>query len=614
MLKSIDKIALAILMIVSFSHTALLAKESMIIGFYKDLSISERVLIESSGGVIKHTYKLTPAISIEIPKQSIEKLKGYSFVKYIEKDKSVASIKKLSKKSQRAYQDSLFQNDISGDEYQNSLGVSKINSKIAHDKNITGKGVKIAILDSGINYNHQDLKDNYSGGHNFIIDVNSSDPYDDGWNTHGTHMAGIIAAKDNGIGVVGVAPSASIYAVKVLDYSGFGKVSDIIAGIEWAVSNDMDIANISISGIESDILKSTCDAAEDAGLLIIASAGNSYGESALFPASYDSVVAVGSVDSENKLGFFSPIDRAVEIVAPGLDIQSTSRDNGYDILSGTSQSTAFVSGVAALIISSGVSDINEDGEINNLDVRKKLQTSALDLGEIGRDDKFGYGLVDANRSLFASLAPMPANNTYEQGYKDAQDAGFKEGKNDSCGYKIWNIDANLSYDNNYNDGYAVGYIEAYDKGWESCKNEDNNSSDNNSSNYDDGYKDAQDAGFAEGKNDSCSNDVWSIGVFLNFDTNYDMGYADGYIKSYDDGWESCRSEEDKLSYDEGFKVSMEEGSKKGKSDSCANKVWSIDVELNYNTKYNEGYADGYIKSYDEAWESDKSDCPNGQSE
>ncbi len=608
MLKNICKMAFAILMIVSFSHTALLAKESIIVGFYKDLSSSERVLIENSGGVIKHTYKLIPAISMEIAKERIEKLKGYSFVKYIEEDKSVVSIKKLSKKSQRAYQNSFFQNDISGDEYQNSLGVSKINSKVAHDKNITGKGVKIAILDSGINYNHQDLKDNYSGGHNFIMDANSSDPYDDGWNTHGTHMAGIIAAKNNGVGVVGVAPSASIYAVKVLDYNGFGMVSDVIAGIEWAVSNDMDIANISISGIDSDVLEATCDAAQDEGLLIIASAGNSYGESALFPASYDSVVAVGSVDAENKLGFFSPIDTAVEIVAPGLDILSTSKDNGYDIMSGTSQSTAFVSGVAALIISSGVRDINEDGEINNLDVREKLQISALDLGEIGRDDKFGYGLVDANSSLFVSSLPILTEDTYEQGYKDAQDAGFAEGRDDSCGYKIWNIDANLTYDTKYNDGYAVGYIEAYDKGWESCKNVDNNSSDNNNSSYDDGFKSAQDAGFTDGKNDSCGNDVWSIGVFLSFDTDYDIGYADGYIKAYDDGWESCRSDEDKLSYDEGFKASIEIGAKKGKSDSCANRAWSIDVELDYNTRYNEGYADGYIKSYDEAWESDKSDC------
>ncbi len=608
MLKNILRKFLFTISLVAFAKVGLFADQSFIIGFYKTPSSAEKMLIENHKGTIKHTYTLLPAFAVTLPKESIDKLKADPLVKYIEEDKSVKKIKNIVKKSARFYTpNGLSQSDMSSDEYQNSLGVSKINSKIAHDKNITGKGVKIAILDTGINYNHQDLKQNYKGGYNFVNnDKNSTDPYDDGWNAHGTHMAGIISAKRDGVGVVGVAPEASIYAVKVLDAGGFGAISDIILGIEWAVSNDMDIANISISGDDSIMLKAACDAAQKAGLLIIAAAGNSYGELASYPALYESVVAVGSVDGKNELGFFSPIDEAIEIVAPGLEIQSTSKDNLYDILSGTSQSTAFVTGVAALIISSGVSDINEDGEINGLDVRKKLQTSALDLGEIGRDNKFGYGLVDV--SNLSSISPLPGDDSYEQGYKDAQDAGFAEGKDDSCGYEIWNIDANLTYDTKYNDGYAVGYIEAYDRGWESCRNEDNNSSDNNSSSYDNGFKDAQTAGFAEGRDDSCSNDVWSIGVFLKFDTSYDNGYGDGYIKAYDEGWESCRSEEDKLSYDEGFKASQQEGALKGKSDSCADRAWSIDVELDYNNKYNEGYADGYIKAYDEAWESDKSDC------
>ncbi len=607
MLKNILRKFLFTISLVAFAKIGLFADQSFIVGFYKTPGSAEKLLIENHKGTIKHTYTLLPAFAVTLPKQSVGKLKADPLIKYIEEDKSVEKIKNIVKKSARFYTPNTFyQSDISSDEYQNSQGILKINSKIAHDRNITGKGVKIAILDTGINYNHQDLKQNYKGGYNFVNnDKNSTNPYDDGWNTHGTHMAGIISAKRDGAGVVGVAPDASIYAVKVLDAGGFGAISDIILGIEWAVSNDMDIANISISGDDSIMLKAACDAAQKAGLLIIAAAGNSYGELASYPALYESVVAVGGVDSENEIAFFSPIDAAIEVVAPSLDILSTSKDNTYDILSGTSQSTAFVTGVAALIISSGVSDINEDGKIDNLDVRKILQSSALDLGEIGRDEKFGYGLVDAGN--LSSILPLPSDDTYEQGYKDAQDAGFAEGKDDSCGYKVWNVDANLTYDTKYNDGYAVGYIEAYDKGWESCRDEDNNSSDNNLS-YDDGFKAAQTAGFAEGKNDSCSNDVWSIGVFLKFDTNYDNGYGDGYIKAYDEGWESCRSEKDNISYDEGFKAAQEEGALKGKNDSCTNRGWSIDVELNYDNKYNEGYADGYIKSYDEAWESEKSDC------
>ncbi len=533
--KKVSKQLFFIAMVVSFTQATLISDKLVIIGFSNTPGKTEKALIKKIGGEIRYTYNILPAISAKVPKKGLEILQNSSLVKYIEEDKATISITQYS-------------TDLS--EYQSSWGIQHINSKKAHDRGITGKNVKVAILDTGIDYNHKDLKDNYRGGYNFIKNgKDSNDPLDDGWNAHGTHLAGIIAASANGVGVVGVAPDASIYAVKVLDGSGFGFASDIIAGIQWAVDNKMDIANISISGSSSNTLKLACDAGEEAGLLIIAAAGNTYGEPSAYPGTYKSVIAVTSVDKTNKLSFFSPIDSAVEIAAPGYDIKSTSRDNSYATLSGTSQSTAFVSGVAALIISSGINDVNGDGEINNLDIRKKLQTTALDLGEIGRDDKFGYGLVDANNAV------AKPSTIY--------DTGFKQGKKDSRNWKTWSIPDNYENDDTY--------IKGYDDGWESF---DRLNPPVNEGDYDIGFK--------QGKLDSCNWKTWSI------PDNY-LG-NDLYVKAYDDGWESCDrtgATTDINNYDTGFK--------QGKLDSCSWKTWSIP----------DNYLDdtNYIKGYDYGWES-----------
>jgi hypothetical protein len=130
------------------------------------------------------------------------------------------------------------------------------------------------------------------------------------------------------------------------------------------------------------------------------------------------------------------------------------------------------------------------------------------------------------------------NDDYQTGYQAAYDAAFAEGNGDNCSGKTWNIDADLKYDTKYDQGYTDGYVYAYDTGWESsCGNGGGN---NNDGSYEDGVNAAQEAGFAEGKSDSCGNKTWNIGVELTYDTPYNDGYAFGYVKAYDEGWESCR--------------------------------------------------------------------------
>lgn len=371
------------IIIVLLSGTAYSEKpqRDVIIGFHQMPGPSEKALIHSNGGVVKHDYHLIPAVSASLPEQAVDNMRKNPMIAYIEDDVILT---------------------IATNEYGNSWGVSHIGSEMVHNNAINGTGVKVAVIDTGINYTHEDLDDNYKGGYDFVF--NDFDPMDDSYNSHGTHVAGIIAAESNGVGVVGVAPNASLYAVKVLDGSGYGSASWVIAGIEWAVDNDMDIATMSLgTGKYSQSLRDACHNAYDAGVLLVAAAGNTYGGDVTYPARYDSVIAVTATDPNDQRASFSPICPEVELAAPGVNIMSTiGGDGSYDYLSGTSQAAPHVAGTAALIISSNLPDVNGDGVVNNEDIRLQLRLTAQDLGDSGKDDMYGYGLVDAQAAVLTT--------------------------------------------------------------------------------------------------------------------------------------------------------------------------------------------------------------------
>ena len=224
-------------------------------------------------------------------------------------------------------------------------------------------------------------------------------------------MAGIIVAEDNGRGVVGVAPEADLLAVKVLDRDGFGNVGWIIAGIEWAVANGADIINMSLGGDYSQAERDACDAAYDAGVLLVAGAGYDWAAPVLYPAAYDSVIAVTATDSSDLLASFSPIGESLELAAPGVGVYSTVADGGYGFLSGTSMAAPHVAGTAALYFHSNTEDLTGDGAVDNNDLRLILRRRAMDLGYDGRDEFFGYGLVDAAAASFPPVPPDRWNVT-----------------------------------------------------------------------------------------------------------------------------------------------------------------------------------------------------------
>ncbi len=258
-----------------------------------------------------------------------------------------------------------------------------------------GMGIRVAVLDTGIDNSHPDLAPNFAGGISFV----SGETFKDG-NGHGTHCAGTIAASLNGSGVVGVAPSASLYAVKVLSNSGSGQWSFLIAGIDWCIKNGMRVLSMSLGGSTAPTaLQAICDAAFQKGLLLAAAAGNS-GGAVIVPARYGSVVAVSAIDGSNTIAPFSSRGPEVELCAPGVNVLSTIPGGGYGTKNGTSMACPHVSGSAA--VAWGAHRF-----ASNVTIRRLLAFTADNLGVPGRDPLYGFGRVDAAQAAF-QLTPPPA--------------------------------------------------------------------------------------------------------------------------------------------------------------------------------------------------------------
>ncbi len=255
-----------------------------------------------------------------------------------------------------------------------------------------GDPVKVAVIDTGIELSHPDLKNNIKGVYNAINPLKSAN--DD--NGHGTHVAGIIAAENNSIGVIGAGPQIDLYAVKALDRRGSGYLSDIIEGIDWVIANGIQVINMSL-GTTADI-QSFHDAvarANAAGIIQVAAAGND-GLAVNYPAAYTEVIAVSATDSTDAITSWSSRGVEVDLAAPGLSIYSTYKGQTYRTLSGTSMATPHVAGTAALILTQTVKcDMDSSGSCSPAEVQNRLQATASDLGISGPDGLYGYGLVDA---------------------------------------------------------------------------------------------------------------------------------------------------------------------------------------------------------------------------
>jgi subtilisin len=219
----------------------------------------------------------------------------------------------------------------------------------------------------------------------------TADSTDD--NEHGTHVSGTVAAVNNSIGVLGVAPKAQVWGVKVLDYSGSGSWSNVASGIDWCAANGMKVVNMSLGGaLDSAAVRTSCTNANAAGLLLVAAAGNEGGKKLSFPGGYISVFCVSAVDNKNALASFSSYGNQVDICAPGVNVLSTIPPDWYAYFNGTSMASPHVAGTAALVWGA-------NPRFSRSDVRTRIQNKATNLGPAGWDNKFGYGLVNALKAV-----------------------------------------------------------------------------------------------------------------------------------------------------------------------------------------------------------------------
>lgn len=278
-------------------------------------------------------------------------------------------------------------------------GIDRIDADLAWPIS-RAAGVRVAIVDTGIDVTHPDLAGNIAGGYS-AVDYTTSYRDDNG---HGTHVAGTVGAIDNLTGVIGAAPRSSLLGVKVLDSAGSGWVSDIIEGIDWAVANGAQVINLSLSGSTYvSAFQAAIDRANAAGAVVVAAAGNT-GGSVGFPAAYNGVIAVSATDSWNRIASFSSRGPEVDLAAPGVTIRSTywsaTRGSTYADLSGTSMAAPHVAGAAALVLTTpvGAWDADADGLWDPVEVEAKLEATALDLGDPGTDSLYGAGLVSAYRA------------------------------------------------------------------------------------------------------------------------------------------------------------------------------------------------------------------------
>ncbi|MGP7819354.1 S8 family peptidase [Niallia sp. 01092] len=358
-MKKILSIVIAVILLFIFinpENSKAQTKKSFLIGFNNH--VNEK-LVNEYGGKIEKKYRFMPVVYVNLTDKAAQALSTNPNISYVEENGLV---------------------HITGQEI--SWGVPHINADDVNNLGGTGKGVKVGVMDTGIDYTHEDLR--VDGGETFVD--GTSDYMDD--NGHGSHVAGIISALNNDVGVLGVASEANLYSIKVLDSNGNGNYSDVIEGIEWAILNNIDIINMSFgTNTSSRSLQNALDEAYKAGILIVASAGNSgYSKKGTieYPAKYSSVISVGAIDQYDHRAEFSSVGKELELVAPGVQINSTI-PKGYAVYNGTSMSAPYVSGVATLLM-------QLSPEISNVKVREILNDTAKPLGN---SSLYGHGLVDA---------------------------------------------------------------------------------------------------------------------------------------------------------------------------------------------------------------------------
>ncbi|MDP2659637.1 MAG: S8 family peptidase [Dehalococcoidia bacterium] len=368
----------------------------VIIAFHSNPGPADEALVRGLGGRVKGAYSIVPAIAASVPAAAVQALQRNPRVAAVEPDIEVRAVDLA---------------DVDTTEVSNAWGVDRLDASLVWPT-ANGAGVGVAIVDTGSGP-HPDLP-------GAVVRVNcltgtcvsGATPVGNDDNGHGTHVAGTALALSNGVGVVGMAPGASLFSYKVLSSSGSGSYSAVIAALDSIVKYNITatlkikVANFSLGSSQDpgSTTQAAFDNAYASGVLVIGAAGNSgnpggKGNNVIYPARYASVVAVAATDKSDKRAYFSSTGPTVELAAPGVSIYSTWLSGVYYTASGTSMATPHVTGAAALVFAS-------DPAITASAVRLRLDSTAINLGAAGKDSQYGWGLVNP-RSAAGVNDPHP---------------------------------------------------------------------------------------------------------------------------------------------------------------------------------------------------------------
>ena len=324
------------------------------------------------------------AVSCELTERQADKLEDQPGVLAVSEDIILRGTGKKSKDKK------LIKNDAPEQWNLDAIGVSESDAK--------SSDVKIEVLDSGVSYT-DDI--NIQSSVNLVPGEEQVSPMFVDANGHGTGIAGLIGAKDNNDGIKGVYPNAKIYSVKALDENLKSPLSRIVEGIYWGIENDMDIINMSFgTSVNTDVLHEAVKAAADAGIILIAAAGNTEHQNVNYPAAYNEVIAVGSINAEGELAELTSTGTQLELLAPGEQVYTTGLFYGTIGVGGTSIATAQVTGTAALL---KAKDKTKSADF----IRGLLKASSKEVAGTGA------GLIDYNYAL-------EIYNEYAKNYIDGE--------------------------------------------------------------------------------------------------------------------------------------------------------------------------------------------------
>lgn len=266
-----------------------------------------------------------------------------------------------------------------------------------------GEDVVIAVLDTGCDLDHPDLKNNLLEGYNFVNP--GATPEDD--NGHGSHVTGILVAENNDVGMVGVCPHAKVRPVKVLDKKGNGSLLNVANGVRWAADQGVDIITMSLGApFKVQQVRKAIQYAESKGAVTFVAAGNAGNTKEVFyPANYPETIAIGAIDENFKRADFSNTGQMLDFMAPGVDIFSTVPDDWYATLSGTSMACPFAVGVAALLLAY-VKKGKADFKLKTADDYRNLfmkYTTPINSGNYSNPKFYqGFGIIDPRKLMKAT--------------------------------------------------------------------------------------------------------------------------------------------------------------------------------------------------------------------